>query len=863
MSELQGRRIHVNGIVQGVGFRPFVYGLAQRLALTGWVRNTSAGVDIELDGFPDRLDEFVRALTADAPPLAQIDAVIVSERAPNGFARLEILHSAALADAFQPISPDVSICDDCLRELFDPADRRYLYPFINCTNCGPRFTIIQDIPYDRPLTTMAPFDMCPACRAEYENPLDRRFHAQPVACPACGPQVWLEWGTRNAERGMRNAECGTRHDSALRTPHSAIEMAQRLLAEGKIVAVKGLGGFHLACDALNATAVAALRDRKLRRDKPFALMMADLETVEQHCTVNAAERDLLLSRARPIVILRKRPDSPIAPACAPGQNHLGVMLPYTPLHYLLFHHSALRTPHSALRAVFGATPHSTILVMTSGNLSEEPIAIANDEARARLADLADAFLMHNRDIHVRCDDSVMRIYDFGLTIDDSTHSSSANRQSSIVDHRSSIVNRQSPIVDRQSSIVNRQSSSANRQSSIVNRQSSMPLRRSRGYAPFPVQLPWPAPPLLAAGAELKNTFCLTNGRYAFLSHHIGDLENYETLQSFEQGVAHFERLFRVRPQAIAYDLHPNYLASRYALERAEREGITAVPVQHHHAHIAAVMAENGHPGDRPVIGVSFDGAGYGDDGAVWGGEFLVADYAGYERTYHLVYTPLPGGDTAVHEPWRLALAWLRHCGFGIADCGTWNAEFESALPVPHSALQIVWRQMERGVNAPPTSSMGRLFDAVAALVGIRHTVNYEAQAAIELEALVDPEETGAYPFTIHNSHLSIHNSIDPAPLIAAVLTDLRQNVPISTIAARFHNGVARMVRAVCDDLRIRYNLHEVALSGGVWQNVTLLQKTVQLLQQDNFTLLLHSKVPPNDGGLALGQAAVAVQKVHG
>jgi hydrogenase maturation protein HypF len=742
--------------------------------------------------------------------------------------------------------------------LFDPHDRRYLYPFINCTNCGPRFTIIQDIPYDRPFTTMAPFDMCPACRVEYENPRDRRFHAQPVACPACGPQVWLEWGMRNAECGMRNADCGVGADSALRNPsassgqapHSAIEMAQRLLAEGKIVAVKGLGGFHLACDALNATAVAALRDRKLRRDKPFALMMPDLETVEQHCTVNAAERELLLSRARPIVILRKRPDSPIAPACAPGQNHLGVMLPYTPLHHLLFHHSAphaglgatphsapssapLRTPHSAFRTPHSTlpAPHSTILVMTSGNLSEEPIAISNAEARERLANLADAFLMHNRDIHVRCDDSVMRIAECGLRNADS----SSNPHSA-------------PLRQAQGKFRTPQ---------------LLPMRRSRGYAPFPVRLPWPAPPLLAAGAELKNTFCLTNGRYAFLSHHIGDLENYETLQSFEQGVAHFERLFRVRPQAIAYDLHPNYLASRYALERAEREGITAVPVQHHHAHVAAVMAENGHPGDRPVIGVSFDGAGYGDDGAVWGGEFLVADYAGYERPYHLVYTPLPGGDTAVREPWRLALAWLRHCGFGIADCGTWNAEFESALPVPHSALQIVWRQMERGINAPPTSSMGRLFDAVAALVGIRHTVNYEAQAAIELEALVDPEETGAYPFTIHNSQLSIHNSIDPAPLIAAVLTDLRQNVPISIIAARFHNGVARMVRDVCDDLRIRYNLHEVALSGGVWQNVTLLQKTVQLLQQDNFTLLLHSKVPPNDGGLALGQAAVAVLRLHG
>ncbi|MBK8984651.1 MAG: carbamoyltransferase HypF [Chloroflexi bacterium] len=793
MMNQQGKRIHVNGIVQGVGFRPFVFALAEQYGLVGWVRNTSAGVDIEVDGAPEALDAFVQAIRTEAPPLAQIDEVTAVSIPPNGFTTFAIVHSEAISGAFQPISPDVSICDDCLRELFDPADRRYRYPFINCTNCGPRFTIIQDIPYDRPLTTMSPFMMCPDCRREYENPRDRRFHAQPVACPVCGPQVWLESGVRNAERGMAEY-------SALGTPHSALVMAQRLLAEGKILAIKGLGGFHLACDALNETAVSTLRARKLRRDKPFALMMPDLATIEQHCFASQAERDLLLSRARPIVLLRRRPDSPISRACAPGQEHLGVMLPYTPLHYLLCHHSALRTPHS------------TILVMTSGNVSEEPIAYRNDEARERLAGLADAFLMHNRDIHVRCDDSVMRIVDCGLRIAESPP----------------------------------QSASGNPQ--------LLPLRRSRGYTPFPVRLPWPAPPILAAGAELKNTFCITNGRYAFLSHHIGDLENYETLQSFEAGIAHFERLFRVRPEIIAYDMHPNYLATRYALERAARDGLTAVAVQHHHAHIAACLAENGHPGDRPVIGVSFDGTGYGDDGAIWGGEFLIADYAGYERPYHLVYTPLPGGDKAVQEPWRLALAWLRHCGLGIADG---EFLFQSAIPNPQSAIApVVWQQMEKGVNAPPTSSMGRLFDAVAALIGVRHTVNYEAQAAIELEALVDPSETSAYKFTIHNSQFTI----DPAPLIHAILADLGQHTPVGKIAARFHNGVAQMTLDVCHNLRTRYNLNEVALSGGVWQNVTLLQKTVPLLQQADFTVLLHSQVPPNDGGLALGQTAVAAAK---
>ena len=797
MTDKQGKRIHINGIVQGVGFRPFVFGLAERYGLAGWVRNTSAGVDIEVDGVPGVLAQFVAALTAEAPPLAQIDDLTAEDIPANGFVGFEIVASTAVPHAFQPISPDVCVCDDCLRELFDPTDRRYLYPFINCTNCGPRFTIIQDIPYDRPLTTMAPFAMCPDCRREYENPLDRRFHAQPVACPVCGPQVWLDLGFGISDFGAESS-------SEIRNPKSAIETAQRLLAEGKILAIKGLGGFHLACDALNDTAVSTLRARKLRRDKPFALMMPDLETVERHCYVNESERSLLLSRERPIVLLRRRPDSPIARACAPGQEHLGVMLPYTPLHYLLFHPSTSQNPQSAIR-----NPQSNILVMTSGNLSEEPIAYRNDEARERLAALADAFLMHNRDIHIRCDDSVMRILDFGFRIGEST-----------------------PQFEIQNPTL-------------------LPLRRSRGYAPFPVKLPWTVPPILAAGAELKNTFCITNGRYAFLSHHIGDLENYETLQSFEQGVAHFEKLFRVRPEIIAYDKHPNYLATRYALARAQREGLTAVAVQHHHAHIAACLAENGHPGDRPVIGVSFDGTGYGDDGAIWGGEFFIADYAGYERPYHLAYTPLPGGDLAVKEPWRLALAWLRHCGFGIADCGFL---FQSAIPNPQSEiLPIVWQQMEKGVNAPPTSSMGRLFDAVAALVGVRQTVNYEAQAAIELEALADPAETGVYPFALDAAQFVV----DPGPMITAVLDDLRRNTPIPTIAARFHNGVTQMTLDVCRDLHTRYNLNEVALSGGVWQNVTLLTRTVPLLQADGFTVYLHSKVPPNDGGLVLGQTAVA------
>ena len=856
MSQLHGKRIHINGIVQGVGFRPFVFGLAHELELTGWVRNTSAGVDIEVDGTVVNLTAFITALNNDFPPLAQIDEVSVEDTPANGFNRFEIIYSESVVGAFQPISPDVSLCDDCLRELFDPADRRYQYPFINCTNCGPRFTIIKDIPYDRPLTTMAPFPMCPDCAAEYEDPRDRRFHAQPVACPVCGPQVWLEeWDAD--ERGWTRIE----------EKEKATLAARKLLAEGKILAVKGLGGFHLACDGLDETAVAELRYRKLRREKPFALMLPNIETTEQNCYVNDAERELLLSRERPIVLLRRRPDSSIAHQCAPGQAHLGIMLPYTPLHHLLFEGSRGATTYgrkeqrsddlrskgaeerrpTVVRSAEDAlspSPHPpTALVMTSGNLSEEPIAYHNDEARERLASLADAFLMHDRDIHVRCDDSVMRVVGEPLSV--SGEPSAVNREPSTV-----------------YGIQNTDYELRNTDYAL---RTLLPIRRSRGYAPFPVKLPWEIPPTLAAGAELKNTFCLTNGRYAFLSHHIGDMENYETLTSFEEGVAHFERLFRVKPELIAYDFHPNYLASRYALERAERERITAVGVQHHHAHIAACLAENGHVGDSPVIGVSFDGTGYGDDGAIWGGEFLIADYAAYQRPYHLTYIPLPGGDKAIKEPWRLALAWLYQTNHDWSD-DLPSIQYATNLTSagrqsPVSNLQSLHHQLKTHLNAPPTSSMGRLFDAVAALAGVRQTVNYEAQAAMELEALVDPDEINGYPFAIDSDSQNGYSQlIDPTPLITAVLHDLRAHTPLPTIAARFHNGVAHMVLDVCQQLRQQTNINEVALSGGVWQNVTLLRQTVSLLQKENFTIYLHTKVPPNDGGLALGQAAITYVK---
>jgi hydrogenase maturation protein HypF len=787
MSTLTGLRIHITGIVQGVGFRPFVYGLARRYELKGWVRNTSAGVDIEVDGEQEVLDGFVQALRDEAPPLSRIDELSASFQAPNGFRSFDIVHSEAVEGAFQPLSPDVSTCPDCLRELFDPSDRRYRYPFINCTNCGPRFTIIKDIPYDRPKTTMAPFAMCPDCEMEYTDPLDRRFHAQPVACPVCGPTVWLE--------KRENGKLGKRAES-----DEAIQQTRDLLVEGKILAIKGLGGFHLACDATNPAVVSELRRRKLRVDKPFALMMPDIETVEQHCHVNDAERELLQSVARPIVLLRRKPGSPIAEECAPGQNTLGVMLPYTPLHHLLFA-DPIQQP-----SIFNLPP----LVMTSGNISEEPIATDNDEARQRLASLADAFLMHDRDIHVRCDDSVVRVVDRGKLDTDNW--------------------------------------------SLV----TYPLRRSRGYSPFPVKLPWEAPPLLAVGPELKNTFCITNKNYAFLSHHIGDMENYETLQSFEQGIEHFEKLFRVKPEVIAHDLHPNYLSTRYAIQRAQRENGKTIGIQHHHAHIAACMAEHGLDGSQPVIGLAFDGTGYGEDGAIWGGEVLVADYQKYERVYHLEYFPLPGGDAAVKKPARTALALLWSLGLEwddhLAPVAAFCAEDRAILRV----------QLERKINTPLTSSMGRLFDAAAALAGVRQSVNYEAQAAIEFEALADPAEERVYPFEWEQAETSLERSrrIQVRSGVASLLADLMAGVPVPVISARFHNGLAQLAFDLCQNMRITKSVNEVVLSGGVWQNITFLRRTLSLLQGAGFVVYLHQQVPTNDGGLSLGQAAIAAARLN-
>jgi hydrogenase maturation protein HypF len=736
--------VRIEGVVQGVGFRPFVHALANRLGLAGLVGNDTAGVFAEIEGASCAVREFFTALRGEAPPLAVIESLRSAEIAPLGVPGFVIVASPVGGTASTLVSADSATCEDCRRELTDPADRRYRYPFVNCTNCGPRFTIVRGVPYDRPLTTMADFAMCDDCAREYSDPADRRFHAQPVSCWNCGPRLRLLEGGREV-------------------PGDVLTSTVDRLVAGHVIAVKGLGGYHLAVDAGHASAAAALRARKHREDKPFAVMVEDLEAARRLCEVDDLAADLLTGRRRPIVLLPRLADARVADAVSPGNRRLGLILPYTPLHHLLL--AELGRP----------------IVLTSANVSDEPIVYRDEDAGVRLSGIADAFLTHDRAIHIRTDDSVVRPF----------------------------------------------------------RGREQVQRRSRGYVPEPVTVQAEfARHVLACGAELKNTFCLAKGRHAFVSHHIGDLENYETLRSFTAGIEHFGRLFDVCPEVVAHDLHPEYLSTKYA---RELDGVELFGVQHHHAHIASCLADNGEAG--PVLGVAFDGTGYGTDGTIWGGEFLRADLRGFERLGHLAAVPMPGGAAAIKQPWRMAAAYLEDDTAGLEVFRRNEARWPSVLSMARS-----------GTNSPLTSSAGRLFDAVASLLGLRDTINYEGQAAIELEQIADPGEQSGYRTEIAESGPLV---VRGAGLVRSCAEDLRAGVAVPVIAARFHRGVVDAILRSCVVLAERTGLRTVALSGGVFQNLLLLDGVVSALEGNGLRVLTHSRVPTNDGGISLGQAVVA------
>ncbi len=773
--------ISVRGVVQGVGFRPFVYGLAVKHNLRGRVYNTSEDVRIEVEGGAEAIKQFERELETKAPPLAHIEDIAVEYHPPRGYEGFEIQQSRAQAGKYQLISPDIATCQACLGELVNPEDRRYHYPFTNCTNCGPRFTIIEGMPYDRPKTTMRHFQMCPRCQAEYDNPLDRRFHAQPNACPKCGPQVEL---VDNRGNGI--------------TKSNPIAVAGQLLKEGKIVAIKGLGGFLLACDATSGSAVRTLRQRKNRPSKPFAIMVDTIDEAKRHCYVLPEEEKLLTSPQSPIVLMIWRESSSVSREVAPNLWFLGVMLPYTPLHHVLLRDTGLP------------------LVMTSGNLSEEPIARDNDEALRRLSGIADYFLVHNRDIYSRYDDSV----------------------------------------------------------AMVERGTSQLVRRARSYAPYPVRLPFKARQVLGCGAEEKNTFCLTRDNYAFLSQHIGDMENMETLEHFDNTMSLYKRLFHIEPGIVAHDLHPDYLATKYAHELGE-SGMRLVPVQHHHAHVASCMADNGL--ESPVIGVAFDGTGMGADGNIWGGEFLVADYRSYKRVGHLEYLPLPGGAAAIKRPYRTAIGYiltlLGEDALNAVIATLSIAKGKQSQPVSlgqvgEVEIEVIKRQVERRINSPLTSSMGRLFDAISAVLDIRGAIDYEGQAAVELEmaaysgviarSVSDDAITGddeSYPYHIVDDHGT--RIVRVSDLLAAVIEDSHHGISKSLISLKFHNTVARMIDEMCRLIADETGITQVALSGGVFQNRLLLRKSISLLESSGFEVFTHRQVPCNDGGISLGQAVIA------
>lgn len=745
------QRFTVTGVVQGVGFRPFVHRIASDLGLAGLVGNDSGAVFLEVQGPAARIDEFGRRLRAEAPPLAMITAVSVVNVEPTCDTGFRIVESQTVAGATTPIPPDIAVCDDCVRELFDPHDRRYRHPFVTCTNCGPRFTIIRALPYDRPATTMAGFTMCELCAAEYHDPGNRRFHAQPIACPDCGPSLWFRSGSRRVDGS-----------------DAALAATQQALAAGAVVAIKGIGGYHLACVVDDEAVVGALRVRKARGAKPFAMLVRDLDVARRYAWIGETEAAVLSSPARPIVLLRRRPDAPVARAVAPGSPLLGLMLPYSPIHHLLL----------------AEAPDA--LVMTSANRSDEPLCFTDDDAAQRLPPLCDAVLDHNRPIEVPCDDSVVRVLD--------------GRE--------------------------------------------LPIRRSRGYAPLPVDLGREGPTVLAVGGELKNTFCLTDGPRAFMSGHIGDMGTLETLRAFERAVGQLSEI-RHQPVRLAADLHPGYQTRGWAERHACDRPLDLV--QHHHAHVVSLLAEHGRIGE-PVIGVSFDGTGYGCDGTIWGGEILAigCDSHRFTRAAHLMPAPLPGGDAAVRNPWRMALSQLRMAGV------KWSPDLAPVTAATPAELRVIRSQLDSGVGCVPCSSMGRLFDAIASLLGIRHRIDYEAQAAIELEALAETAcDTSRLLLEVRDDGV-----IDPRGLVRTMVSALRAGTEAGVLAAGFHEAVAiavaEAVALVAGPVKL------VGLTGGVFQNVLLLRACRERLQQAGFDVLTHHTVPPNDGGLALGQAAVSV-----
>ncbi|MCV7358264.1 carbamoyltransferase HypF [Mycolicibacterium fluoranthenivorans] len=749
--------IRVHGVVQGVGFRPFVYTTAAALGLAGSVRNDSSGAIIEIEGDATDVAGFLTMLQDRPPPLAVIEAVRTQDLPPRGGTGFTIADTTHSDGGRTLASPDVAICDECVAEQRDPTDRRYRHAFVNCTNCGPRFTITASLPYDRAATTMATFPMCGACAREYADPADRRFHAQPICCPDCGPTPTF------------------RDHDGHRTPgEDGLRRARDLLRRGGILAVKGIGGYHLACDAADSAAVTELRIRKRRGDKPFAVMVAGLATAHTIAEVNLPAERVLTSPQRPIVLLPRRPGGPVAGAVAPQLPDLGVMLAYTPLHTLLF-------------GLPGDEPGPTALVMTSGNLGGEPICFTDDDAVDRLGPLADGWLMHDRAILAPCDDSVVRVC--------------ARRQ--------------------------------------------IPIRRSRGYAPLPVALPAPVPPTLAVGADLKNTMAVAAGKYAWLSQHIGDMDDLATLSAFDSARHHLQALTGVTPEILVADAHPGYRSTAWARRNAAGRPVRSV--QHHHAHIAAVMAEHGLDGAQPVLGFAFDGTGYGPDGAIWGGEVLLADYKGYRRLAQLKYVPLPGGDISVLRPYRMALAHLWAAGL------PWDDDLAPVRACPDEERRVLAHQLQTGLGCVPTSSMGRLFDAVSALAGVRQVVAYEAQAAIELEGYSRDRSCGAtaYVFPVEAGDPAV---IDPGPVLAAVLTDARLGVPTGVIGARFHRAVADLIIELARTAARTAPV--VALSGGVFQNALLLGLAVDGLDARGFEVLTHHRVPPNDGGIALGQLLV-------